>query len=342
MNNKPTIRAIDLGYGNVKLTLSDMNGIAVKTMSIPAEAHETNHTQDTQFPEDDFIKKSDVKLICVNERYYKIGQDILMIDNNHCHRNLIDDYIEQDEYLALTYAALDHINESVIDLLVVGLPVRLFKHKSKQLQEMLTGLHTISQTKNVEIKEVRVIQQPMGALINYASKNKMTQFKSDTHLIIDVGYHTMDWIVSYGIRSIDERSGGNQYGMSKFLAAVLEEVRSDKKINTNIDNINFIDQAVKNGILKIRSNSFPIQPYIDKAQLKIREGIQHMANTMGNIDDVNSIILSGGGASIYKNMIIEQFPDHIIYIDLDAIYSNVIGFHRAGELLSNQRIKKAS
>jgi plasmid segregation protein ParM len=67
------------------------------------------------------------------------------------------------------------------------------------------------------------------------------------------------------------------------------------------------------------------------AENVIRESIAVMMGSIGDIHDVDNIILTGGGANVFFNEIQKSFPGRKIIKDVDPVISNVCGFQRVGE-----------
>lgn len=335
------VRAIDIGYGNVKLTLSNYENGQFDTMHFPSEAIPVN-----PLDEDiggSFVTKKNIKTINVCNKTFKVGVDSLLIDQDNVHRNLHDDYINQKSYMALYLGALSYMNLEHIDILVVGLPVRLMSRKEKELKSMLEGTHQIADNKSVTVERVKVIHQPLGGFLNFSkSTGTQSNFLNSTNLIIDVGYYTMDWLVSKGMKPIEKRCSGNRYGASKILDLILKSVQDDKTLNTSIDSINYIDEAILKGRLKIRGKEYPIDKYIQSADFMIDEAIRDLTTNLKSIDDIENIILSGGGAHFYQKAIEKEFSDFTVLMDSDSIFSNVNGFQIVGEMIAMALNKKVA
>ncbi|MEA3644261.1 MAG: hypothetical protein VBE63_30700, partial [Lamprobacter sp.] len=79
-------------------------------------------------------------------------------------RALHEDYAASDSYQALVLAALQLVDEPHIDRLVTGLPVAQASDPDarEQLRQRLQGRQRLAKG-SVEIAEVRVIAQPVGA-----------------------------------------------------------------------------------------------------------------------------------------------------------------------------------
>ena len=65
---------------------------------------------------------------------------------------------------------------------------------------------------------------------------------------------------------------------------------------------------------------------------KARQFVNVLANKVGNNGlDIDNIVLAGGGAAFFHDVIKDKFSKHKIVIAEDPVFSNVRGFQLAGE-----------
>src|SRR5690606_22364741 len=78
------------------------------------------------------LGKRDTVVVNVEGTLYEVGPDSADLDATDSTRNLNDQFIYTDQYLAAYYGALHYIGEPTIDLLVVGLPLTTL-HRAEEL-----------------------------------------------------------------------------------------------------------------------------------------------------------------------------------------------------------------
>lgn len=78
------------------------------------------------------------------------------------------------------------------------------------------------------------------------------------------------------------------------------------------------------------------------AKEKVRQFVGVLANRVGSPADIDNIILVGGGAAYFLDVIQERFPNHKITIADDPVFANVRGFQLAGEQYSRSENFKAN
>lgn len=333
---EPVIRSLDLGFGNTKYVAGRLNGEFLSG-SFPSLAPETSETT----LGGTLIATRNTVKVDVNGKIYEVGPDAMQMQDKRDGRVLHKDYVLTDEYLALSRGALAMMAAPVIDLLVVGLPVNAPKGRDAALRDLLTGTHVINPTTTVIVKQVLVVSQPLGGFAHYAWENgKTNAFFEDINLIIDVGFFTLDWVVSNGVNLISKRCGGDEAGVSHYLERLGEELR--EKLELDDLNVNRLDEAVRRGYVKAFGKRHDLAEYLPAGNNVINEGLNKLQSKVGAVSDIDNIVLCGGGAKLYHPLVCERFPKHTVHIANDPAMSNAKGFYIIGEVQSKQSMPRAS
>jgi plasmid segregation protein ParM len=335
------IRAIDLGYGNVKYTTASSNRSHFETGIFPSVAvPSTKNVIDTSF-----TSKKDIVMIDVDGQNYSVGPDSELLATNMSYRNLHDNYSSSPGYKALCLGALHYINQPVIDLLVVGLPVKFLSERSEKLREMLIGQHQLTATSNCFVRDVKVIAQPIGGFLYFLhSTNSWERLRDKTSLILDAGYYTLDWVVTKKMKTIDDRCDGNRMGASVLLNDIMHYINESKTPELDgfvMDDLNLMEQSVRNGYIELPDMNVNIAPFIKGADARIETAVADMLASIQKKSDIQNVILCGGGASFYLDVMRREFPRHNIKIAPDSVFSNIHGFQMAGEM-TMARLARAS
>lgn len=326
LRSNQIVRALDLGSGFAKLNRLE-NG-ALTYLSIPSLAPRHSGTDLSM----SMLGKRDTVVVTVDGTSYEVGPDSADLDSNDSTRNLNDQYIYTDQYRAVFYGALHYINEEVIDLLVVGLPLTTL-HRAADLKKMMIGEHQINATTKVTVKDALVLPQPMGAMHYCLSKaNKIQEFEfldEETNLFIDPGYLTFDFLLTNGRKINDARSNARAGGVSQVLRAISESL--SHKFGIKYDNLTAIDRALERRKIKINGQVEPMLEHIKNARPAIEGSVNFLRNIAGDGSDIDNIILVGGGQSIFAKTILNYYKSHKVYVLPDAQFANVKGFQAAGE-----------
>jgi plasmid segregation protein ParM len=349
VNAKPlVVRAVDVGYGNVKFVTRHIHGQEVLCSLFPSVAPQSSGGQDLGAG---LLQKLNTVIVEVNGIRYEVGKDAEHAQDVNHGRVLDRSYPETDTYMALLLGALYYMGESELDCLVLGLPVNTLDEYKGFLEQKVPGVHSVPNinknvnvraepTLKVNVKSVIVYPQPLGALFDYAIRKKLfAEMRAQTNLIVDVGYFTVDWLLAKGIQPAKARSGAQSGGMSAVLSSIGEVIGREHK--TQFTSFSRLDDAIRtNSKLTLFGKACDITPFIKFGKVKAREFIATMTNKVGDGSDIDNIILSGGGASFFMDVVQEKFPKHTIVIANDPVFANVRGFQLAGEeRLKSERVK---
>jgi len=338
------VRAIDLGYGNVKLTTQHklMRG-KIDCEQFPSSSPVAGE----KILAAGVVKSRDTVVVRVNGMDYEVGRDVALAEKTFTSSILDKDFCLSDAYLARLLGALYYMMGSekggdkffpgnTIGLLAVGLPVSGFQRQSLQLElkKRLTGKHSLPQGRDVEIKNVLVLPQPLGALFEFAFENDMMEKMSvQNTLIIDIGFFTFDWLMSAGLKTMDQRSGSVNFGMSAVILAIAEAAKKKNNWSTEIGQlVRILEDHFRHGkAFNVYGKDYDVSDYAAAARPIINEAVASLTSSVGDGVDIQNIILTGGGASLYQAAITDKFQNHSIKVMKDPVFSNVRGFQLAGE-----------
>src|SRR3982751_1472206 len=159
---QPVVRAIDVGFGLVKLSLRGGDGVtfmSFPSMAIPADVSAVR-TLGT--------RRRDTFDVPVNDALYEVGRDVALAQaGGSFGRDVTDEFYRGAIYEALTKGALRYMAEagdSIIDVLVLGLPVNQYNDAKRRdyLRSQYEGAIDVGNGKQVGVRKVIVQAQPMG------------------------------------------------------------------------------------------------------------------------------------------------------------------------------------
>lgn len=326
--------AIDVGYGNTKFCAAN-NG-TLKTGHFPSIA-----TLQVGVADRGAVDLSNRELITViaGNDTFRVGPDA--IDTLSAHedrnRNLAKNYVETPQHLALLRGALHYLGKANVDLLVTGLPVNDYAHHKKRMADKLRGLHAFPKADPIHVHEVLVIPQPMGGFVNYfMGTNQIGALKAIKSLTIDIGYFTVDWLVCRGLKMQEERCGSVPGGMSMILDRLKHLISEDRQ--TSFSDINLIDAGIQNGFkTRLNGQEYDFSHLAPKINSHIRNIMQSVLSSVGSLDDIDIIVMVGGGAPIYKETAHEVLNHRDITVPENSLYANVMGFYITGFQRLNSR-----
>lgn len=348
MRDLPTVRvparAVDVGYFNVKYTTGrSMNanniGVGMFSSLSPRLSHNsTMHSPGTV--------AADGCIIAINGVRYFVGNDAVFNSSGLEPRPVLADYSTSDKYLALLRGALHYISKAegsshhlIIEHLVLGLPLNTYLAYKDQLLKRATGTHTISLPGHsggqqvVTVEDATVLVQPQGALVNYGIQSR-EQVDGWT-LVMDPGGGTLDWFLSKGRTPNWERSSAYPKSMLACSIAVCDRINPDWKNQFEI--VERIDETIRNRAesFRVGPTTYALKDYWQTVESVLDESIRYMLGIVGATDNLDRILLTGGGATVFNEHLKKYYPKlaAIVHMDEDPVFSNVRGFQVVGEMM---------
>lgn len=338
MHNDLIVRSIDVGFGNTKFVVLSANG-DIQCSLFPSLAPQASEGADLGTG---VLQKRNTVTVEVGGVKYEVGKDAQLAQDATHGRVLDLSYPTTDPYLALVRGAIYYMGVPEIHLLVLGLPVNSFDKYKDVLEKRVVGEHRIPNPLykagggnpeyiSVKVHNVKVQPQPLGAFFDHAVNSGVySRMRNEMNLLIDAGFYTLDWIVSHGVKMVNARSGAHSGGMSSILSTMGESI--GKKIGGQITDLTVLDEAIRTGNNpRFYGKEFDITEQRKMAKAKAEQFVSVLANKVGQSVDIDNIILAGGGATFFKDVIKAKFPHHDIIVTKNPVFANVRGFQLVGE-----------
>jgi plasmid segregation protein ParM len=336
--NSPTqpsfqVRAIDIGYGRTKFTTTQAG--ACDSFPSLAPLAETRRDDPHILTSRELTGRRTVD-VWVDGTPYEVGADTTLFAGEV--PVLHADYIDTPQYRALLYGALHAMQLERIDLLVTGLPVHQHASHSARLKKLMTGTHVIRPGKTVEIVDGRVAIQPLGGLIAHLHETgNWARDKKRVYLLIDPGYFTFDWLLSKGLSEVPGMSGSLPCGVSAYLMCIQREL--SRELGLYCSDLERIDAGLRDGQFRIWAREVDLQPYKARAEAVIERAIRTLCNRVDVAQNIDEIVLAGGGSFYFLPALQRAFTDRQIHVMKEPACANVRGFHLLGKLLAAKQGK---
>lgn len=328
-NGDIVVEAIDIGYGYTKYTKGvSADGKIVCDLFPSIAAISPQEEMGGEF----FVQRNTIK-VDVGGITWEVGPDVNDIKGNNDVRALHENFVRSEQWKVLLMGALAYIGKQEIDYLVLGLPVSNMSQKDEVMKNA-AGVHKIA-GKEITVKNVLVIPQPLGALYNHAIKSgDFARFSQTNTLVIDPGYLTFDFLVTKGFSVNSHRSGARPGGMSSILNAIASSIAQEQ--NVEFDDLEQIDNALnlknygaqnaEKRVVYAYGKPIALNPHIKNTIPVIEGSMNFMLTKIGTSKDIAQLIMAGGPNKIFDKAIAKQFPHHEVKTLDDGIFSNVIGF----------------
>ena len=326
---KVPVFAVDVGFGNTKSAFRMGSDIATKMYpSLTPPARKKKVTGDGH----GVLESRNLVNVVVEGIEYEVGPGVSISSaNGDAGRTLHDDFCLTSNYAALLAGSLYLAGVSEVDRLVLGLPVERMQYATA-VRDTYTGTFDFGHGP-VKINSVKVIPQPLGALVAfsaYGGGNGETFDRENAHLIIDVGYFTTDWVVANGFTMEDGRSGGQNGGASKIYREIADKIAA--QYESSCDGVERIDKCLReNKPFLYYQREIDVKQHLRQCELVIAATVKAIETSAGRGDDLRSIVLTGGGAALYEHAIRERFDETPVVVLEAACFANVKGFLIVGE-----------
>lgn len=322
------VRAIDVGYGVTKF-VRNVDGETIDCDQFPSIAEFCPR----ELPSESFGARRRTVAVPFGDHFYEVGPDIHLVMDSWRPTLKGENYIDTPEYLALMRGALFFMDQEVIDLLVVGLPVAYFAARKDQLVKLATGEHVVGRGRRVTVARAVAVAQPQGALVAYASrKHSLQQISQQENLVIDAGTRTFDWVASHGMRILSRKSDSVDRGVYHILELIAGEISRD--IGTAFTQLDALDMALrKERPLKLYGHHYPVERFMPLVATVARQAIGAMTHRLGDLQAFDNVVLAGGGAHLFRKELKQVFPQHALQGMTAPIFANVRGFQLAGQSL---------
>jgi len=346
----PIARAIDLGFGYVKLaraSFEDGSGSAAPLNPLAFPSVAAVSTVDGAAFEGVGLGSLDVVSVTVRGVTFRVGPDALLTLSGSAVSVPGDEFFMSDEYLSLNLGALAYMDlpaASDIDVLAVGLPLTVFVRPDvrKHLVDSLQTTHLLpipgqrGQTREVKVHQVLVKPQALGALWAMAYElgdEAAADVQTSTNLVIDVGYGTLMWLMSRGNKPMLERSGANMGGVNSILRSVIQRI--DPQLSGSPLFLSRIDDAIRNNKPVPNITEAAAQEFAPAIRHQVKSMFKELMKSVGAKADVDTIWLAGGGAHLYLEEVKANFPNHEVRTCSatdDPRFTNLKGLQLLAEL----------
>lgn len=359
------VRAIDVGFGLVKLSRAGTDG-GIEFMAFPSIAVAA---EPSAMREVASRRRDTFDVPTGNGGMYEVGVEVTLAQTgNDFGREITDEYFRTAIYEALMKGALRYIDEDVIDVLVLGLPVSQYQNDDRRdlLAKQWTTGHSrsidIGGGKSVKILEVVVRPQPLGGYvemfnridqINTAIKetgaslapiNSANDMVELTTLVVDPGEHTLDWLLVQRGQINTKASGAvSDAGRHKVVRAVFEALQAKLGRPLGAAIQPRLNDALRSSSMSIKLSGemHDLRAYEGVIQTAVEDPINRLIEGLrGMIEFVELIVMVGGHPERYADELKKRFPAiPVVYVE-NPVFANVCGFQAVGEELAARRAEE--
>ncbi|MBX3604338.1 MAG: hypothetical protein KF788_03660 [Piscinibacter sp.] len=348
----PVVRAIDVGFGHVKLSLrkgADVGYANFPSMAIPADGSAVRALG---------TRRRDTFDVPVRGALYEVGRDVALAHaGGNFGRDVTDEFYRGAIYEALTRGALRYMHEagdSQIDILVLGLPVNQYNDAKRRdyLRSTFEGSIDVGGGKSMFIKRVIVQAQPVGGYaaidehldelngVIAATGGALKPLPSGEALedlavlMVDPGEHTLDWLlVQEGVINPRASGAASDAGRHRVVRAVQDALSAQVGRPLGPSVMPRINDALRLGTpVKLSGVAHDLRQFEPVVVSVIEDSINRMVDGLRDAHEIiDLIVLVGGHPEHYRDLLAKRFPAIPVFVLPEAVYANVRGFQMIGE-----------
>ena len=348
----PVVRAIDIGFGLVKLSVRSRDGVSFMhfpSMAIPADASAVRALGP---------RRRDTFDVPAGGANYEVGRDVgLAQAGGNFGRDVTDEFYRSAIYEALAKGALRYMAEAgdaAIDVLVLGLPVNQYNDGKRReyLRSRFEGAIEIGDGKTIAVRKVIVQAQPMGgyAALDDHLKDLNAVIEATPGaleplpdgdalddlavLMVDPGEHTLDWLlIQQG--TINPRASGaaSDAGRHRVVRAVMESLCADIGRPLGPSTMPRINEALRtHRPVKLAGAAHDLNQFEPVIRSVVEDSVNRMIDGLRDAHEIlDLVILVGGHPEHYREALAKRFPAIPVFVMPDPLQANVRGFQMIGE-----------
>lgn len=352
---QPVVRAIDVGFGLVKLSVRADDGVkfmSFPSMAIPSDASAVRALGTR--PRDTFD-------VPVNGARYEVGRDVMLAQSGGSFgRDVTDEFYRGAIYEALTKGALRYMadaGDTQIDTLVLGLPVNQYNDAKRRdyLQSHYQGDIDLGDDRRVRIGKVIVQAQPVGgyaslgdhmdslnAVIGQTEGALQPLASSDdlddlAVLMVDPGEHTLDWLlIQQG--QINPRASGaaSDAGRHRVVRAVQDSLAATLGRPLGPAVMPRINEALRlKKPVKLAGSNHDLTRFEPEIMSVVEDSVNRMVDGLRDAHEVvDLIVVVGGHPERFRDVLARRFPNIPVFVMPESMSANVRGFQMIGEALA--------
>lgn len=246
---------------------------------------------------------------------------------------------------ALTYATLGTLlgpgNHRVS--IIVGFPVQILVRREQALavlrglRKWLKGEHTFTLDDvqvSLEIINMQAMAQPAGTLFAWGLNDEGQWVRNVQDLktltgILDIGFNTLDMLAVEHGQVVGQYTAGDTAGVRRATEILRQEVLHIYQVSISHHQADAFLHA-RRPVLAVAEGDIDLRPLVQQSLEHAGRGIQTFVEShWGNGRQFRRILVTGGGAPLFRKWILELFPHAVVLPE--PVTANALGLARYGQ-----------
>ena len=212
---------------------------------------------------------------------------------------------------ALTSEGIEPSDTPIQVHLITGLPQAYYEVGAERLSNIYSNLHRFRhawQTWVIDMVNVQVVPQAMGALYSATETLLSDEEYSERVGVIDIGTFTSDFCLSEDVVYHAHESGGAPIGVSALVSSMRTVLERDLGFNYTDESIK---KAFERGTVLVRSAPHDIQKQLDEVITQSGRQLVKALPPSWDTNTMHLVLAGGGGADHFFGKFFKKEYPHI-------------------------------
>lgn len=131
-------------------------------------------------------------------------------------------------------------------------------------------------------------------------------------LTVDIGYRTVDWACTRGLKLVEPRNGSAPGGVHRLVRHISEALSQESGEDCSSFAMRArIEACLREGseFIDVGARRFAMVHFLASVQTLIEQSMLPMIESIGTATDITDIHVVGGGCELYAPALIKRFPN---------------------------------
>ena len=318
-----TSMGVDIGYGHTKLAMGAGTGSGSGPTTASLNQTRAEAPDVISFPSTVILSRGAVQHggVLANHAvdsvddgtaHYLYGDSAIDADDGASARSLDTQFANSTEYAILLKACLQRRQYPLtVERLVLGVPFDRVQTAAGVLKSRFTGTQLVDGYE-CDVRAVQVVAQPVAAFLwQLHAGGQAVNLQKYSCLTVDIGYRTVDWACTRGLKLVDPRCGSAPGGVHRLVRHISEAFSQQAGEDCSSFSMRARIEASlrdRSEFIEVGTRRFAMKHFMPTVQKLIEQSLLPMIESIGTATDITDIHLVGGGCELYASALAMRFP----------------------------------
>ena len=234
-----------------------------------------------------------------------------------------------NEYSILLKACLQRRDYPLtVERLLLGVLSDRMQTAAAILKQRFTGTQLVDGYE-CDIRSVQVVAQPVAAFLwQLHSTGRGVDVNNYSCLTVDIGYRTVDWTCTKGLKLIEARSGSAPVGVYRLVRHISEVLTEQSQEDCSSFAMRARIEAclsTRSEFIDVGTRKFAMSLFLRLVQTLIEKSLLPIIESIGTGTDITDIHVVGGGCELYAPALTKRFLNKRLIRALEPQFAVVRG-----------------